>query len=208
MRTVDPAVENEINSISPRNPYGNPVYRCVWSADVLHWAAGWWNVWDQNTGALIRRVWEARKVPKYQQAARWMIEKWMPPEFFGSRENWAAATEILSVQNGWLPELGPYPAEGDYVSIWTCADAEGKFMQVTPTLAKYAVELNMLPLPSAEQMKSEAARRKEHEDDQFVKYIDNIMGDPFPFLGRTSNVRPTSVMTKILDQKKRGKALA
>ncbi len=206
MREVNPSVEAAINAVSPLNTYGNPVFRAIWSADVLHWVAGWWNDYDLESGTFIRRVWQARKVPKYQMAARWVIEKWMPPEFFGSREQWEEATRIVSEDNAleFALELGPYPAEGDYIHLWTCDTPDGKYLEITPTLAKYAVDLAMLPIPSVDEMISAAKRREEANELAQLKKIDDMAGDMFPFLGRINNVAPTSTMTKIRDQKKRG----
>lgn len=208
MRTVDPAVERAINALSPRNLYDKPVYRAMWSADRFHWAAGWWNDYDKQTGALLRRIFEARYVPKYQMAARWVIEKWCPPEFFGPPEMWAQVTQEFSKQHNMAHlELGPYPSEGDYVSIWTCSDNDGSYLELTPTLAQGVVEINMLPVASVAEMRADAQRRKEREDQDFSKRLDDILGDPFPFLGRISNVTPTSLLDKMREQRKRGQQL-
>jgi hypothetical protein len=206
MRTVDPSVVEAIAKVSPLNPYGNPVFRAAWSADVLHWVAGWWNDYDKETGLFIRRVWQARKVPKYQMAARWVIERWMPPEFFGSRESWEQATQIVSEENmlDFALELGPYPSEGEYVHVWTCDDADRNYMELTPTLARYTIDIAMRPVPTVGQMRAEAEERQRANELAQEKMIDDMIGDAFPFLGRVNSVSPTSLMTKIQDQKKRG----
>jgi hypothetical protein len=205
MREVSKAVEMAINAASPRNLYGDPVFRAVWSQDVLHYAAGWWNDYDRATGAIVRRVFEARKVPKYQCAARWIIERWMPPEFFGTPELWEQATVEYSAQHNMaVLELGPYPSRGDYVLLWKCEDADGNFLELTPTLAQYTVEIALMPIPSVGEMQAQAMALREREDRLFSKAVDDLIGDPFPFLGRVSNVTPLSLKKKIRQQKKRG----
>ncbi len=209
MRTVNPLVEAAISAVSPRNLYGEPVFRCMWSADVLHWCAGWWNDYDKESGVFIRKVWEVRKVPKYQMAARWIIERWMPPEFYGIRETWEEATRIVSEDNhlDFALELGPYPSRGDYIHLWTCDGPNGEYIDITPILAEYAVQLALLPVPSVAAMESLAKDRIAAEDERKLKAVDDMVGDCFPFLGRTSNVSPTSLMKKIREQKKRGLSL-
>lgn len=207
MRDVNPAVEKVIQALSPRNIYGQPIFRAIWSPDVLHWVAGWWNDYDKTTGALVRRVYEARKAPRYQMAPRWVIEKWCPPEFFGAREMWETATEEYNKTKGTLLELGPYPHEGMYMHIWTCETRGGKYCDLTPTVAEEVVQLAMLPVPSVEEMYAEAAVRDHAREIAFEKSVDNILGDPFPFLGRQSNITPSSLLTKLREERKRGKAI-
>lgn len=211
MRTVDPSVEREINSISPRNTFGEPVYRAIWSADVLHWVAGWWINFEKTTGLILGRVWEARQVPRYQSSARWMIEKWLAPETFGTREQWEIATQIVCDQN---PaefkaglELGPYPERGMYASIWTCSDADGGYMNLTPEMARIIVKMSMQPVASAMLLQSLHKQRLQKQDADFNNYVENFLHDMFPFGGSVSNLSSRSLMDKVRDENKAGKEI-
>jgi hypothetical protein len=205
MREVDSGVAAEIKAASPLNPFGEPQFRAVWSPDVQQWVAGWWNDYDSATGAFIRRVFEARRGPRYQFAPRWIMEEWKPAEFFGDKAMWEAMTEEWSAQHGTVLELGPYPARGDYICIWKCETVDGKYMELTPTLARYTIDLALRPKPSVADLVADAENRKHAESLQLTKALDDMLGDAFPFLGRVNNLSPRSLMTKIRDQKKRGK---
>jgi hypothetical protein len=180
----------------------------VWSADVLQWTAGWWPQYEKITGLFMGKVWEARQVPRYQMEARWIIEKWHPPEDLGigTPESWEEATRIVKDRNGldFDLELGPYPSRGMYVHAWTCDGPNGEYLNITPLLAEIAVELAMMPVPSVSEMRAYAERRQEREEERKFKMVDDMVGDSFPFLGRVSNVSPMSNLKKILEQKKRG----
>ncbi len=207
MKPVDWGVEDTIKALSPTNLYNEPIFRAIWSADRMHWASGWWNDYDSTSGILLRRVFEARHVPKYQMAARWVVERWMPPSFFGTPEMWNQATAEYEAQHGLLLELGPYPHEGDYVHIWTCEDLQGNYMELTSTIIADVISLALQPLPSYNELVAESKRKQEADDAAFHKKVDDIIGDPFPFLGRVSNITPSPLLSKLRGERKRGRAL-
>lgn len=201
MRRVDPSVQSVIEAISPRNIYDRPVYRAVWSKDVMHWACGWWNDYN-NQGHLVRRVFEPRYVPKYLFSPRWLMEKWHPPEFFGTPEMWEEVTAQYSSQHGREFELGPYPREGDYVFLWKCDDVNGKYLDLTPTLAQYTIELDMQPRPTIDQLIADAKNREARiKNEQRTRIVDECM-DAFVFLGRQSNLNPRPLIDKIREYNK------
>lgn len=211
MRETDSAVAAEVMRASPLNLYGEPVFRVVWSQDRLDWLAGWWNDYDSQTGVFIRRVFDVRRGPKYQMAPRWIVEEWKPAEFFGSREMWEQVVENYAEAPGMpvrtVQMLGPYPTRGDYVHIWTCQDAEGKYMEITPTLARYTIDLALQPQPTNADLRSWKEQRKKQDSADLSKAVDDMLGDAFPFLGRTNNLTPKTLMQKIRDHKKDGKEL-
>lgn len=98
------------------NRFGKPNYRWVWG----------WSRLDLIGGEFIDRtpegkVWSRfvgmRWVPKYAPYSRWHLEKWVPPEVYGSPRMWALTTRE-TVFGGTTPvsvaSLGPYPQFGDY----------------------------------------------------------------------------------------------
>ena len=98
------------------NRFHEPNYRAVWGWNRLAWIGGKFAERDPATGSLLREIVELRQEPKYPAVNRWHIEKWMPPETYGSPRAWWAQT--MEIEGGRsIPALGPYPARGEpYVS--------------------------------------------------------------------------------------------
>jgi hypothetical protein len=130
----------------------------------------------------------------------------MPPTFFGTPEMWEQATVQYEAQQGTLLELGPYPSEGDYVHIWTCEDLDKNYIELTSTIIADVIQLALQPPASYQEMVSQSKRHQEAEDAAFTKRLDDLIGDPFPFLGRVSNITPSSLLTKMREERKRGRA--
>src|SRR5205807_600843 len=71
------------------NRYGEPNYRVVWGWSRLTWIGGKWEDRDEH-GRLRRETVQLRQVPKYIPHNRWHIERWCPPELYGSPADWYA----------------------------------------------------------------------------------------------------------------------
>jgi len=117
------------------NRFGQPNYRACWGWSRLGWVGGKWE--DRNAaGELLREVVELRYVPKYTPHDRWHIERWVPPEAYGSPREWYAQTAERADGRS-IPALGPYPHRGEYEHCFTLQDPRGDFVQLTPTVAEY-----------------------------------------------------------------------
>jgi hypothetical protein len=130
-----PSVERRLLLAGGTNRFGQPNYCAVWGWSRLGWVGGKWE--DRNAaGDLVREVVELRYVPKYAPHDRWHIERWLPPEAYGSPREWYAQTlELAGGRN--IPALGPYPDRGEYEHCFTLEDPRGGFVQLTPTVAEY-----------------------------------------------------------------------
>ena len=118
------------------NFLGEPRYRAVWGWNRLAWIGGKFEERDPATGSLLREVVELRQEPKYPAVNRWHIEKWLPPEAYGSPRAWYAQT--IERDNGVsIPALGPYPSRGEYEHCFTLEGPRGEFVQLTPTVAEH-----------------------------------------------------------------------
>src|SRR5207253_2202246 len=96
------------------NRFGDPNFRVVWGDSLFDWIGGNWEDRDES-GNLIREVKQLRWAVKYPWLAhRWIVERWLPPEKFGTPETWARQTREWG-QEGNIPQLGPYPSRGRYV---------------------------------------------------------------------------------------------
>ena len=130
------AVARSLELAGGINRFREPNYRAVWGWNRLAWIGGKFTERDPNTGALFREVVELRQEPKYPAVNRWHIEKWLPPETYGSPRAWW--TQTLEVEGGRsIPALGPYPSRGEYEHCFTLEGPRGEFLQLTPTVAEH-----------------------------------------------------------------------
>ena len=117
------------------NRHGEPNYRAVWGWNRLAWIGGKFEDRDER-GDLLREVVELRQEPKYPQVNRWHVERWVPPETYGSPRAWYAQT-VESADGRRVPALGPYPSRGEYEHCFTLEGANGEFIPLTPTIAEH-----------------------------------------------------------------------
>jgi hypothetical protein len=130
------AVAHRLELAGGRNRFGEANYRAVWGWNRLAWIGGKFEERDPTTGSLLREVVELRQEPKYPAVNRWHIERWMPPEVYGSPRAWYAQT--IERENGIsIPALGPYPSRGEYEHCFTLETPRGEFLQLTPTVAEH-----------------------------------------------------------------------
>jgi len=168
-----PDVARELALAGGLNRFGEPNYRAVWGWSRLDWIGGKWKDRDAG-GALLREVVELRREPKYMPHNRWHIERWLPPETYGSPEQWRAATiEIEDGRN--IPALGPYPSRGEYEHCFTLEGPRGEFVQLTPAVARYiarAIEASRnMPRAESREALDERTRREEREYDSFADAV-------------------------------------
>ena len=129
------AVAHRLDVAGGRNWFGELNYRAVWGWNRLAWIGGKFEERDAN-GNFVRTLVELRKEPKYPGVNRWHIEKWLPPEVYGSPRAWYAQT--VERENGVsIPALGPYPARGEYEHCFTLEGPRGEFVQLTATIAEH-----------------------------------------------------------------------
>ena len=134
-REATAEVARELKLAGGCNRYGEANYRAVWGWSRLDWIGGKWEDRDAD-GKLLREVVELRREPKYIPHNRWHIERWMPPESYGSPEQWNRETREF--ENGRsIQALGPYPARGDYEHCITVEGPRGEFVQMTPAVARH-----------------------------------------------------------------------
>jgi hypothetical protein len=107
------------------NRFGKENYRAVWGWNRLTLIGG---EWEQKNEDGAPEQWAYRWVPKYTETNRWHIEKWMPPELYGSPWTWWGTEKER--------ELGPYPVRGEYEHVFTLQGKSGEFVQLTATIAE------------------------------------------------------------------------
>jgi len=123
------AVQERIARAGGSNRYGEPNFRVVWGGARLAWIGGRWTDRDAN-GHVIRETVELRRAPKYVPHNRWHVERWMPPEMYGSPEEWYEQT--IEVEDGiQVAALGPYPTRGEYEHCFTLESADREFIPLS-----------------------------------------------------------------------------
>ena len=146
------------------NRYGEANYRVVWGWNRLAWIGGKFEDRDEN-GDLVREVVELRQEPKYATVNRWHVERWVPPEAYGSPAAWYAQT-VESANGRSVAALGPYPKRGEYEHCFTIQGVSGEFVQLTPTIVEHvarAIEWSRR-IPKAK--KRERLYEREARDDR------------------------------------------
>ena len=106
------------------NRFGEPNFRVVWGWNRLTLIGGQWEETSDGPATECAYRW----VPKYPQVNRWHIERWVPPEDYGSPASWAMQEE---------KELGPFPRRGDYEHSVVIEGKRGEFLQLTPTIVEH-----------------------------------------------------------------------
>lgn len=167
-----------------RNRLGEPNYRAVWGWNRLAWIGGKFEERDPATGSFLREVVELRQEPKYPAVNRWHIEKWMPPEAYGSPRAWYAQT--VERENGIsIPALGPYPSRGEYEHCFTLQGPRGEFLQLTPTAAEHiarAIEWSRHAPKSARKRK--LYEREDRQEQQYDTWAYDVLDDAVPAMHR------------------------
>jgi hypothetical protein len=148
------------------NRFGEPNFRAVWGWSRLAWIGGKFEDRDAS-GTLVRETVALRLEPKYAPLDRWHIERWCPPEIYGSPEDWRAAT--LEVHDGRsIAALGPYPSRGEFV-------------QLTPTIAEYLSRMIEASRGVAPQSKRASLDRRESRNDaRYDAWADAVLGEATP----------------------------
>jgi hypothetical protein len=161
------------------NRFGEANYRAVWGWNRLAWIGGKFEDRDEH-GVLLRERIELRKEPKYPAVNRWHIERWLPPEVYGSPRQWYGQT--VERENGVsIPALGPYPSRGEYEHCFTLEGSRGEFIQLTPTIAEHiarAIECSR-SFPRA-RSRSGLYNREQRTERRYDQWAFDVMDDAVP----------------------------
>jgi hypothetical protein len=175
-----PSIEERLWLAGGCNRYGETNYRAVWGWNRLAWIGGKFEVRDPATGSLLREVVELRQEPKYPAVNRWHIERWMPPELYGSPQTWYAQT--IERENGVnIPALGPYPSRGEYEHCFTLEGPRGEFVQLTPTVAEHIARAIERSRTFPRSMKKRGlCDREQREERAYEQWAYDLLDDAVP----------------------------
>lgn len=119
-------VVDRITKLGGLNTYGRPIYRVIWGGNRYHLVGGMFKkpitIKDEmiigKSVTIVTEVAEMRNLLKYNPF-RWHLERWIPPEAYGSREDWYRDSWDEASQ---LHMMGDYPSEGDYEHVFFLAE--------------------------------------------------------------------------------------
>lgn len=173
------SVARRLELAGARNRFGEPNYRAVWGWNRLAWIGGKFEDRDEH-GVLLRERIELRKEPKYAEVNRWHIERWVPPEAYGSPRMWCTQTkEIANGQT--VAALGPYPERGEYEHCFTLETPKGEFVQLTPTVAEYVARaIEYSRCKPRGQTRAKLYDREEREDRAYENWAFDLLDDAAP----------------------------
>jgi hypothetical protein len=154
---------------------GDPLYRIVWSETRRYLSGGLWSEFsDAESKHLLREVAEYRQVPVYPGKQRWVLEKWCPPEAYGSPDIWDA--ENRDEKTGLLT-LGPFPNRGDYEHVQTF-ESDGQYVPLVPeTINAICYLIEKSREFSFRQKKAALEAQQAKEDRAFKSRQDDILKD-------------------------------
>jgi hypothetical protein len=194
------------------NRFGEPNFRVVWGYDRIIKLHGEWQEFEQYMATLtdkltgyaetrpltrlVRSVVETREVPKYTPANCWHLEKWRPPEEYGSPQQWRArGLEHTRFQT--VDTSGPYPERGEYERCYPLTHDGTINGTPIPLVADVVEEIvNMIRLSGEEkltylQRRAAIMERVRREDEGFVAQTEDILREALPaFHGQEYVVRP------------------
>jgi hypothetical protein len=164
------------------NRLGEANYRAVWGWNRLGWIGGKFEEHDPATGSLLREVVELRQEPKYPAVNRWHIERWMPPEVYGTPRQWYSQTlETATGKN--IPALGPYPCRGEYEHCFTIEGPQGEFIQLTPTVAEHIARAIEWSRQFPRALKRRSLVDREHREERaYDQWAYGVLDDAVPTL--------------------------
>lgn len=186
------------------NPFGEPNFRVVWGYDRVIPIHGEWQDFEtidvkmpDGKRKLVRlktsKI-ETRMVPKYLPGNRWHLEKWCPPEMYGTPETWSkAGEEIIGQQT--IDTSGPFPHRGEYelvLTLSTDGGPNGEFIPLIPAVVEEIVKMVQASKDfTLGQRRAAIIQREERKEKLMVNRYQDILRDSLrPFAGESFIVRP------------------
>ena len=208
MRQFDrptPSFCAEMLSKFGQNPYGENIYRVVWSETQFETVGGTWcdrlrlnepshfeqvGNFVRESNPTVAEIPEYRRVAKYPGVQRWILEKWLAPSY--SREDWYS---LFMEPSSGLCYLGPYPETGDFHHCYSL-ERHGQFMPLTIAVVEYYCRLIEAGKEySVWQRKQAQEERMKREKRAWENRFDAMFDDAQPAFGvsRATSVTPYRV---------------
>lgn len=192
-------VADRLISVGGLNRLGKPMFRVVWGYNRIIKIHGEWQEFEQGTIVLpagrgttpytklkSSKI-ETREMPKYLPPTRWFLEKWCPPEDYGTPETWRKAGEEV-IGGLTVDTAGPYPSEGDYELVFCLSSnllSSGDFIPLEATVVEWIIQLLLRSKDlRLQQRKAAIEQRQLKKDNDFTNTAFDIMKNRLrPFAG-------------------------
>lgn len=180
------------------NRFGEPNFRVVWGYNRIIKLHGEWQDVEpakptglfsakgtaiMTTPRVKSSVIETREVPKYLPGNCWFLEKWQPPETYGTPEKWHKAGEEV-VGASTVDTAGPFPSQGEYELVMPLTidgTPRGQRLPLYPAVVELLVQMIQRSGDfSWSQRRAAILQRMEHEDKQFTQRAESILRDGVP----------------------------
>lgn len=190
-------VARELKLAGGENRYGEPNFRVVWGYNRIVPMTGEWQEFehlqatltDKLTGHQESRTFirlkeskiETRQVPKYLPANCWHLEKWCPPEDYGSPELWRKQGEEV-IAGLTIDTAGEFPARGEYELVMPLTTDGTSMGQPIPLVADAVSEIVRMIIVGRDrhsfaQRKAAIEQRLRREEEGFSRKAIDIMKD-------------------------------
>jgi hypothetical protein len=181
---LSPRIQERLTQIGGTNRYGEPNFRVVWGQDQTKIAMGAFHmkyiigravekrpIYDEE-----RKVWKVRATVTEIGLPRFVIENWLPPEYW-DRDEWESRRNQF-IDGELVDVLGPFPERGDYRHYMTIETEDGKFKYPDDTDLDFIQEGLWLaqhrpvsPEQETRDMIYSAEKAREKQSDQFEAEI-------------------------------------
>lgn len=197
------SVARELEIAGGLNRYGKPNFRLVWGWNRIVPMSGEWQEFehmaatltDKLTGHTETRTFirlkeskiETRQVPKYLPANCWHLEKWCPPEQYGTPETWRKAGEEV-IAGMTIDTAGEFPRQGEYelcYPLTTDGTVNGQPIPLVPDvvieIAQMVRRAGEISIPALQRRNAIEQRIKREEEGFTRKAIDILKDGMRPF---------------------------
>lgn len=173
-RQCPPEFVDRLIALGGLNRFGEPNWRVVWGQSEIEIVGGTWDVPKPGTHFIVNpkgelqempntmEVAEMREVLKYEGQACWVLERWFPPENYGTEFQWY--TENADPKGSGLSLLGKYPDEGYYETCQRLITSEGRAVELNDAVLDYYVPM-ILKTHETTDAERKAARNKLREEE-------------------------------------------
>lgn len=207
---VPPDVADKVLRAGGINRFNDPMFRLVWGYDRIVPFHGIWEEWESGVATLTdkvtgyqesrpfnklkRSVEETRQLPKYLPGNCWHLEKWCPPEQYGTPENWQRQGDE-QFRFSTIHTSGPYPERGEYELCFPMTDDGSVTGQPLPIDAIGGVIEQTIKILIAgverfsyQQRRAAIEQRVRREEAGYVAKCEEILRDGMPAHHGNANV--------------------
>lgn len=199
-----PEVARELKLAGGVNRYDEAMFRAIWGYNRIVAMTGEWQEWEHTQAKLTDKltghtetrefirlkesVIETRQEPKYLPANCWHLEKWCPPEDYGSPDLWRRAGEEV-IAGMTIDTAGEFPSRGEYELVFPLTHDFTSMGKPLPLSSAVVAHLASLVKAGVErfsmvQRKAAIEQRLKREEQGFTRRAIDIMKDGMrPYAG-------------------------